>query len=50
MNKQTLVQIYNSLNQIEVKGYENINRLFGVLYTIQNELTSEEESTTPTEE
>lgn len=35
MNNEQLVQIYNTLNQIEVKGYENINRMFGVLLTIQ---------------
>lgn len=43
MSKEKMIQIYNSLNQIEVKGYDNINRLFGVLFTLQQEISSIEE-------
>lgn len=43
MNKEKLIQIYNTLNQVEVKGYDNINRLFGVLFALQQEISSEED-------
>lgn len=43
MDKQTLVQIYNALNEVEVKGFDNINRLFGVLFTIRKELEQPQE-------
>lgn len=38
MDKQTLAQIYGMLNEIEVKGMENVNRLFSVLYVIRGAL------------
>lgn len=38
MNKEFLVQIYNTLDGIEVKGFENVNRLFGVMFAIRQEL------------
>lgn len=38
MDRETLVQLYNTLNEIEVKGYENVNRLFGVLFTMRQVL------------
>lgn len=43
MDKQTLVQIYNTLNEIEVKGFDNINRLFGALIAIRKELEQPEQ-------
>lgn len=42
MSKEKLIQIYNTLNQIDVKGYDNINRLFGVMLALQQEINSEE--------
>lgn len=50
MNKETLAQIYNALNQIEVKGFENMNRLFGVMLLIRQELQKEENGETEAQE
>lgn len=50
MNKELLIQIYNTLNQIEVKGFDNIDKMFGVLYALQREINSEEKPNIPTEE
>ena len=33
--KSSLGQIYNGLNGVEVKGYDNVNRMFGAMYMIQ---------------
>lgn len=33
--KSSLGQICNGLNGVEVKGYDNVNRMFGAMYMIQ---------------
>lgn len=38
MDTEKLIQIYNTLNQLEVKGYENVNKLFGVMFAIRQEI------------
>ena len=44
MQKEVLLQIYNTLQQIEVKGFDNIDKMFGVMYTIRECLAKEEET------
>ena len=38
MNRQLMIQIYNTLNQIEVKGQQNLSCLLGVINILQKEL------------
>lgn len=40
MEKEKLLQVYNTLQQIEIKGFDNIDKMFGVLYLIREELTN----------
>lgn len=42
MDKETLIKIFNTLNELEVKGYDNMNRLFGVMHTIKTAIEKEE--------
>lgn len=41
MTIEKMQQILNTLNKIEVKGYENINNMFGVMITLQEEIQRE---------
>lgn len=41
-DKQLLANIYTTLNQVEVKGYGNISKIFGILNAIENQLKQEE--------
>lgn len=38
MNKETVVQLLNTLNQIEVKGFQNVSYMCGVMNILKNEL------------
>lgn len=38
MDKELLIQIYNTLNTVEVKGYDNINKLLGVMMALQKKI------------
>lgn len=40
MNKETIIQILNTLNLIEIKGINNINYMCGVVNTLQKELNN----------
>lgn len=43
MNKETVLQLLNTLNQIEVKGFQNINCMCGVMNVLKNELNKPDE-------
>ena len=38
MNKETILQLLNTLNQIEIKGFQNVSYLCGVMNILQKEL------------
>lgn len=42
MDNITITQIINTLNQIEVKGQQNLNYLLGVMNVLQEELNKDE--------
>ena len=44
MSKETIVQILNTLNLIEVKGFNNVNYLCGVMNVLQQELEKGDEN------
>lgn len=41
MSTETIVQILNTLNLIEIKGFNNINYMCGVMNTLQKELNND---------
>lgn len=41
MNRETIVSILNTLNLVEVKGFQNINYMCGVMNTLQKELNND---------
>lgn len=43
MDKQTIFNLFNTLNQIEVKGFQNVNYMCGVMNILQNELNKPDE-------
>lgn len=43
MSKETMIQILNTLNQIEVKGFQNVNYMCGVMNILQKELNKSDE-------
>lgn len=38
MTNEQLAQILATLDTIEIKGYDNINKMFGVMLTIKQEI------------
>lgn len=40
MSKEVIIQIINTLNLIEIKGFNNINYMCGVMNTLQKELNN----------
>lgn len=38
INRQLILDVLSTLDKIEVKGYSNLNSMFGVMYTLRNEL------------
>lgn len=41
MSKETIMQILNTLNLVEVKGYQNINYMCGAMNALQKELNGD---------
>lgn len=40
MSRDIIEKILNTLNLIEIKGYQNINYMCGVMTALQNELSN----------
>lgn len=43
MTKETIIGILNTLNQIEVKGFQNVNYMCGVMNVLRDELNKHNE-------
>lgn len=44
MNVETMIQLYNTLNLIEVKGVNNLGYLLGALRLLEKEIQGGEEN------
>lgn len=42
MSKETMIQVINTLNQIEVKGQQNLSYLLGVINLLQEEINKDQ--------
>lgn len=43
-DRELLIQIYNTLQSVEIKGFDNIDKMFGLMYTIREQLKNNQES------